>query len=101
MCVCVRVCMSVCGGRCCVCECVEGNVDVCVCVCVCEHKCECGWVYGMDMGVGVDRYSFGMMVYVHLLGTFEGFVKAKDKRQRISLCMQSRVARIWVKQRTS
>ena len=74
---------------------------VCVCMCVCEHKCECGWVYGMDMGVGVDRYSFGMMVYVHLLGTFEGFVKAKDKRQRISLCMQSRVARIWVKQRTS
>ena len=29
------------------------------------------------MGVGVDRYSFGMMVYVHLLGTFEGFVKGQ------------------------
>ena len=73
------------------CECVEGSVNeclcVCVCVCVCVCECECGWVHGMDMGVGVDRYSFGMRVYMHLLGTFEGFVKVKDSgKESLSAC---------------
>ena len=50
----------------CVCECVEGSVSVCLCVYVSVG----GWVHGMDMGVGVDRYSFGMRVYMHLFKHF-------------------------------